>query len=520
MIQTEARHKANIKVINSRHAARLESMKESLKKTNLELSEVTDMSMHVAEECFQLKNSSDAEVHQSTKQAERSDALSKARLEKLKKSKEKEVKLRETLDSTTEAFEVQLAKAHAEIGVLTELLADSNCEIDELQEALVQAREELAVSDAFHFSYQLHALTPKLLPQKLKPHIVQKKKGQWDEVVTQLVVELLSHRTPPLSICPNILSVVELLMPNSDIIKELPGNRFVRYCRTILAQVSQTLAAYNIAVADTIEQSHTDGTSVRQTAMQNFVVRATKDGVEKKITLSSCILSETESAESIASAILQEFNHARSLIKQWKDATTKLYPGRDDLQDLIPSVSRLCISRLVGLKSFATTDTCATARKLRRILNESIKQIALEKGLSEEEVMVFEADCWQHLRKVWFGGVSSALSEHMREVLADDLIELPTIYRINLDIDDLFRCIDKEFSKTANYAKGHGSEFFWWMQEFHPDAYLFPVIRALGGTRQDLCVEAAPAVLMNLPYYLQYLHWRIEATGGSFDNIL
>eukprot|EP00956_Cyclotella_meneghiniana_P014747 scaffold22205_cov76-Cyclotella_meneghiniana.AAC.14 len=108
----------------------------------------------------------------------------------------------------------------------------------------------------------------------------------------------------------------------------------------------------------------------------------------------------------------------------------------------------------------------------------------------------------------------------MREVLADDLIELPAIYRINLDIDDLFRCIDKEFSKTANYAKGHGSEFFWWMQEFHPDAYLFPVIRALGGTRQDLCVEAAPAVLMNLPYYLQYLHWRIEATGGSLDNIL
>lgn len=131
--------------------------------------------------------------------------------------------------------------------------------------------------------------------------------------MTQLVVELLSHRTPPLSICANITSVVQLLMPNADIIKELPGNRFVRYCRTILAQVSQTLAAYNIAVADTIEQSHTDGTSVRQTAMQNFVVRATKDGVEKKITLSSCILSENETAESIASAILQEFQHVALL---------------------------------------------------------------------------------------------------------------------------------------------------------------------------------------------------------------
>ena len=349
--------------------------------------------------------------------------------------------------------------------------------------------------------------------------MIQKKGGAWDEVITQLVVELLSHRTPPLSVCPNIVSVVQLLMPNTDIIKELPGNRFVRYCRTILAQVSQTLAAYNIAVADTLEQSHTDGTSVRQTAMQNFVVRATKDGVEKKITLSSCILSENESAESIASAILQEFAHARSLITQWLDATIKLYPDRIDLHESIPSVTRLCISRL-GLKSFTTTDTCATARKLRRILNTSIQQIAQEKGLSEDEVIVFEADCWQHLRNVWFGGVSSAVSSYLREVLADDLNELPSIYRINLDIDDLFRCIDKEFSKTANYAKGHGSEFFWWMKEFHPDAYLFPVVRALGGTRQDLCVEGAPAVLMNLPYYLQYLHWRISATGGKSDNIL
>eukprot|EP00956_Cyclotella_meneghiniana_P007390 scaffold10078_cov70-Cyclotella_meneghiniana.AAC.1 len=183
MLQTEAKHtKANVKSINSRHAAKQELMKESLKKTNLELAEVTEMSMHVAEECFQLKNASDAKVRHSTKQAERSDSLSKARLEKLKKSKENEAKLRESLDSTTEAFDIQLAKAHAEIGVLTELLADSNCEVDELQEALVQAREELAVSDVFLILYQLHALTPKLLPQKLKPHIVQKKKGQWDEV--------------------------------------------------------------------------------------------------------------------------------------------------------------------------------------------------------------------------------------------------------------------------------------------------------------------------------------------------
>lgn len=106
------------------------------------------------------------------------------------------------------------------------------------------------------------------------PHLFVEKHGHpkaWDETVTQLVVELLAHRTPPASIAPNILSVVQLLVPNATIIKELPSLRFIRYCRMILSHVTQSLAAYEIALADSVEQSYTDGTSRRQTAMQNFV---------------------------------------------------------------------------------------------------------------------------------------------------------------------------------------------------------------------------------------------------------
>ena len=81
-------------------------------------------------------------------------------------------------------------------------------------------------------------------------------------------------------------------MPNATIVKEFPGIWFLRYCRTILAHVSQTLAAYKLALADTIEQSHTDETSWRQTAMQNFVVLILQDGRSCHITLSSCILAD------------------------------------------------------------------------------------------------------------------------------------------------------------------------------------------------------------------------------------
>jgi hypothetical protein len=78
------------------------------------------------------------------------------------------------------------------------------------------------------------------------------------------------------------------------------------------------------------------------------------------------------------------------------------------------------------------------------------------------------------------------------------------------------------FGLTANYAKGSGTEFGHWLREYHPGAYLFPIVCACGGTRQDLCVEGAPAVLilMNLPYYLQFLHWRSGTCSTSGDGIL
>ena len=72
----------------------------------------------------------------------------------------------------------------------------------------------------------------------------------------------------------------------------------------------------------------------------------------------------------------------------------------------------------------------------------------------------------------------------------------------------------------ANYHKGDGRNFVSFKNEFHPTAYLYPLVRACGGTRQDLCVEGAPSVLMNLPLYLQFLHWCMCVGGTSVDGIL
>ena len=88
-----------------------------------------------------------------------------------------------------------------------------------------------------------------------------------------------------------------------------------------------------------------------------------------------------------------------------------------------------------------------------------------------------------------------------------DLEKIPYIYRVSTSIDNLLHCIEKEVSKTANYAKGHGAFFEHYMKMFHPGVYHFPVARALGGLRKDIGVEGAVPVLMNLKYYVEFLDW-------------
>ena len=99
------------------------------------------------------------------------------------------------------------------------------------------------------------------------------------------------------------------------------------------------------------------------------------------------------------------------------------------------------------------TDTCATAQKFKRLLQEAIEKAAIEAGIPADEICVFQADCWHHLRNVWIGAVVNALSEHLSSVLADDLENFPAIYRVNTDISGLMIAMEKYFGTQANYVK-------------------------------------------------------------------
>ena len=96
------------------------------------------------------------------------------------------------------------------------------------------------------------------------------------------------------------------------------------------------------------------------------------------------------------------------------------------------------------------------------------------------------------MRNVWIGAITKRLSSYLNEVLACDLDEISSVYRVTTMMDGVLRAIDKEFSLPANYPKGHGDQFLHWLKEHYPEALMVTVERA-SGPRQDLAVEGAAA---------------------------
>eukprot|EP00956_Cyclotella_meneghiniana_P001704 scaffold1864_cov60-Cyclotella_meneghiniana.AAC.3 len=206
--------------------------------------------------------------------------VSKQRLLKSKAAKEMVDKLKGDLEETQEELGMQLIEAHEVIHELREQLARKTEEAEEFELMSRLAQEDLA-------SFRYHKVKKIGNPKS------------WDPIVTQLVIEMLAHQTPPSCISANILSVVKLLIPEAPIIEELPSVRFVRNCRTVLLHLSKTLAAYEIAIQDRFLQLFTDGTTRRQTEFQNVVIGILTSSGYRRVALDSCIISEEHNAESV-----------------------------------------------------------------------------------------------------------------------------------------------------------------------------------------------------------------------------
>ena len=229
----------------------------------------------------------------------------------------------------------------------------------------------------------------------------QQRKGgplTWDDRITLLVLEMLSHRTPPSCVSANILSIAEYIFPSFKAVKELPGVSFVRGCRSVLSYLTKLLAFDRVALTDKYLELHSDGTKRRQTDFQNLVVRISHgDAAFKNVTLNSAIIPQSETSAMLVEAITKAFKEGCDILETWSEVTKRNYPNRPDLLDRIPKPTELAFEKFAKGGCMIMTDTCNTARKFRTLLINSIIAICKEEGMSNEDIKIFEGDCWHHL---------------------------------------------------------------------------------------------------------------------------
>ena len=167
-----------------------------------------------------------------------------------------------------------------------------------------------------------------MIPKRLQPRIVQKEKikkkdgrrggahFQWPWWVVLLILEMLSHRTPPTCVAANVLTVVKILFPMSDVVKKLWTTHFVRDCRSVLVFFTKTLAAYNLARLARFDQLFSDGTDRRQIKIENAVVGYLSDRGFRTITLACDIIAERPTAIGVKDAVMSAFKQGRALLTE------------------------------------------------------------------------------------------------------------------------------------------------------------------------------------------------------------
>jgi hypothetical protein len=268
----------------------------------------------------------------------------------------------------------------------------------------------------------------------------------------------------------------------------------------VVEVIGETIAAMKLAFAESWKQVWTDGTSRRQIPFAALIIGllgANESDAIDPVVVSSCIFTEDERAETQAAGLIDKIDSLKHRLARLIQEVEKKCP---EFLDSVPTPDGIDINKLAD-GGVIMTDTCNTAQKIRRILLDHIDG-------------AMDLDCMNHLRNVWIGGMEKALAKYLNALLRSSLDEIDPTIRVTTSITAIIRAIDKEFSLSANYPKGHGELFLEWIRENHPGVLLFHVERA-SGSRQDLCTEGSMAVFMNYPYYVEFLDEQLRKVKQS-----
>ena len=176
-----------------------------------------------------------------------------------------------------------------------------------------------------------------------------------------------------------------------------------------------------------------------------------EDGELRTVCLTGSLICEDGSAELQSKAIIAEFGESGKMLGELRSFLSKMYSDDKELPallDLLPSGDDLHPSRMMG--GTLCHDTCSTTQCTGDKLAELFLAKGREKGLSANQLRIFQGNCFNHLCNVWLGATEKFLARKLGEHMKNDLALIPPHLRVTCNLGELNRQVDKEYNVTCN----------------------------------------------------------------------
>lgn len=195
--------------------------------------------------------------------------------------------------------------AENELARQTKIMKKSDEIMEKYRAEISRSKEDMAAKKEEWIANQP---SRRKLKREWASEVARKKRGgrqKWPVWVVQLICELLINGTSPAAVPRNLRTMYETLYEEKP--DDVPSINFVRQCRVVVENVSETIAAIKLGNAKDWSQLFTDATSRRQVSFTALIIGIMGDDNKlDPIVVSSCIFMEDETSAVGADGIIKK----------------------------------------------------------------------------------------------------------------------------------------------------------------------------------------------------------------------